>query len=34
LTLFPSVGGDAAARSYVGLFDVNVKRVTDALGKR
>ena len=34
LTLLSSVGSDAAARSYVGLFDVNVKRVTDALGKR
>jgi ABC-type Zn uptake system ZnuABC Zn-binding protein ZnuA len=34
LTLFSSVGGDAAARSYVGLFDVNIKRVTDALAPR
>jgi ABC-type Zn uptake system ZnuABC Zn-binding protein ZnuA len=32
LTLFSSVGGDAAARSYVGLFDVNIKRLTEALG--
>ena len=34
LTLLSSVGGDAATRSYVGLFDVNIKRLTDALARR
>ena len=34
LTLLESVGSDAAARSYVGLFDVNVDRLTKALAGR
>jgi ABC-type Zn uptake system ZnuABC Zn-binding protein ZnuA len=34
LTLLESVGSDVAARSYVGLFDVNIKRLTDALATR
>jgi zinc/manganese transport system substrate-binding protein len=29
--LIPSVGGDPAARDYLSLFDVNVKRLTEAL---
>ena len=31
VTLIPSVGGDPAARDYLSLFDVNVKRLTEAL---
>jgi len=31
VVLIPSVGGDPAARDYLTLFDVNVKRLTDAL---
>ncbi len=31
VTLIPSVGGDPAARDYPGLFDVNIKRLTEAL---
>src|SRR5262249_20791863 len=32
VTLIPSVGGDPEARDYVALFDVNVRRLTAALG--
>lgn len=31
VTLTPSVGGDPEARDYLALFDVNIKRLTDAL---
>ena len=31
VTLIPSVGGDPEARDYLALFDVNIKRLTDAL---
>ena len=31
VTLVPSVGGDPEARDYVTLFDVNVRRLTEAL---
>ena len=31
VTLVPSVGGDPEARDYLALFDVNIKRLTDAL---
>lgn len=31
VTLIPSVGGDPEARDYVGLFDLNVRRVSEAL---
>jgi ABC-type Zn uptake system ZnuABC Zn-binding protein ZnuA len=31
VTLIPSVGGDPEARDYIGLFDLNVKRLTEAL---
>jgi ABC-type Zn uptake system ZnuABC Zn-binding protein ZnuA len=31
VTLVPSVGGDAAAGDYVALFDLNVRRLADAL---
>jgi ABC-type Zn uptake system ZnuABC Zn-binding protein ZnuA len=31
VTLIPSVGGDPAARDYLSLFDVNIRRLTDAL---
>jgi len=31
VTLIPSVGGDPDARDYVALFDLNIKRLTDAL---
>ena len=31
VTLFPSVGGDPEARDYLALFDLNIKRLTDAL---
>ncbi|HET8576084.1 MAG TPA: metal ABC transporter substrate-binding protein [Methylomirabilota bacterium] len=31
VTLIPSVGGDPAARDYPSLFDVNIKRLTEAL---
>ncbi len=34
VTLYSSVGGDPAARSYVGLFDVNIKRLADTLAAR
>src|SRR5262245_10441898 len=34
VTLISSVGGDAEARSYFGLFDVNVTRLTRALASR
>lgn len=34
VTLIPSVGGDPEARDYLSLFDVNVKRLTDALAAR
>jgi len=32
VTLVPSVGGDPAASDYVALFDLNVKRLVQALG--
>lgn len=32
ITLVSSVGGDPEARDYLSLFDLNVKRVTEALG--
>ncbi|MBI4609051.1 MAG: zinc ABC transporter substrate-binding protein [Candidatus Rokubacteria bacterium] len=32
VTLIPSVGGDPAARDYLSLFDVNVQRLTEAIG--
>lgn len=31
VTLIPSVGGDQEARDYLGLFDLNVRRLTEAL---
>lgn len=31
VTLIPSVGGDPAARDYLALFDLNVRRLTEAL---
>jgi ABC-type Zn uptake system ZnuABC Zn-binding protein ZnuA len=31
VTLIPSVGGDPEARDYLALFDLNVKRLTEAL---
>jgi ABC-type Zn uptake system ZnuABC Zn-binding protein ZnuA len=31
VTLIPSVGGDPKARDYLTLFDVNIKRLSDAL---
>lgn len=31
VTLTPSVGGDPEARDYLALFDLNIKRLTDAL---
>jgi ABC-type Zn uptake system ZnuABC Zn-binding protein ZnuA len=31
VTLIPSVGGDPEARDYLGLFDLNIKRLTEAL---
>jgi ABC-type Zn uptake system ZnuABC Zn-binding protein ZnuA len=31
VTLIPSVGGDPEARDYLALFDVNIKRLTEAL---
>jgi ABC-type Zn uptake system ZnuABC Zn-binding protein ZnuA len=31
VTLIPSVGGDPAARDYLSLFDVNIKRLSEAL---
>jgi ABC-type Zn uptake system ZnuABC Zn-binding protein ZnuA len=31
VTLIPSVGGDPEARDYLGLFDLNVRRLTEAL---
>ncbi len=31
VTLVPSVGGDPDARDYLGLFDVNIKRLIEAL---
>ena len=34
VTLISSVGADAEARSYLGLFDVDVKRLTQALAPR
>lgn len=34
VTLIPSVGGDPEARDYLSLFDLNVKRLTDALAAR
>jgi ABC-type Zn uptake system ZnuABC Zn-binding protein ZnuA len=33
VTLIPSVGGDPKARDYLGLFDLNIKRLTEALSK-
>ncbi len=33
VTLVPSVGADPAARDYVSLFDVNIKRLTEALAE-
>ena len=32
VTLIPSVGGDPEARDYLALFDLNVRRLTEALG--
>jgi len=34
VTLVPSVGGDPAASDYLALFDLNVKRLVDALAAR
>ena len=34
VTLIPSVGGDAGARDYLALFDVNIRRLTEALASR
>jgi ABC-type Zn uptake system ZnuABC Zn-binding protein ZnuA len=34
VTLIPSVGGDPEARDYLALFDVNIKRLTEALASR
>jgi ABC-type Zn uptake system ZnuABC Zn-binding protein ZnuA len=34
VTLIPSVGGDPAAGDYLSLFDVNVKRLAEALSAR
>ena len=34
VTLISSVGGDPEARSYLALFDLNVKRLTAALAAR
>jgi ABC-type Zn uptake system ZnuABC Zn-binding protein ZnuA len=34
VTLVPSVGADPEARDYVTLFDVNLRRLIDALGSR
>ena len=31
VTLVPSVGADPAARDYLGLFEVNITRLTAAL---
>jgi ABC-type Zn uptake system ZnuABC Zn-binding protein ZnuA len=31
VTLVPSVGGDPEARDYLGLFDLNIRRLTEAL---
>jgi hypothetical protein len=31
VTLVPSVGGDPAAADYVALFDLNVRRLAEAL---
>ncbi len=31
VTLIPSVGGDPEAKDYLGLFDFNIKRLTEAL---
>ncbi len=31
ITLVPSVGGDPEARDYLSLFDINIKRLTEAL---
>lgn len=31
VTLIPSVGGDPAAQDYLALFDLNIKRLTEAL---
>jgi len=31
VTLIPSVGGDPEARDYPALFEVNVRRITEAL---
>jgi ABC-type Zn uptake system ZnuABC Zn-binding protein ZnuA len=31
VTLIPSVGGDPGAADYLGLFDLNIKRLTEAL---
>lgn len=33
VTLIPSVGGDPDARDYVALFEVNIRRLTEALAK-
>lgn len=33
VTLIPSVGGDPEARDYLALFDLNIKRLTEALAK-
>ncbi|HSB73818.1 MAG TPA: metal ABC transporter substrate-binding protein [Candidatus Methylomirabilis sp.] len=32
VTLVPSVGGDPAAQDYLSLFDLNIRRLTEALG--
>jgi len=31
VTLIPSVGGDPEARDYLALFELNVRRLTEAL---
>lgn len=31
VTLIPSVGGDSEARDYLALFDLNIRRLTEAL---
>lgn len=33
VTLVPSVGGDPAATDYLALFELNVRRVADALAR-
>jgi ABC-type Zn uptake system ZnuABC Zn-binding protein ZnuA len=34
VTLLPSVGADPEARDFIALFDLNIKRLTEALGPR